>query len=148
MNHSSGEKTKQKPISHEPYLKIQWKPTHITGAIEIKHGKNTASDKQTTPLSILEGPKVLYKLTEPRIISSAGETWLSLDGYSAPCFGLWWREKCHQTGTERELRTAGSFTGHSSGNWKLGIILIFTVQSAAMWGKHLNLHKMLYLKVT
>lgn len=36
---------------------------------------------------------------------------------------------------------------HSSGQWKFGLILIFTIQSVAMGGKHLNMHKMLYLKL-
>lgn len=54
--------------------------------MEVKHGENTGSDKQTTILSILEDPKVLYKLRQAEIISSATETW-SISGYSAQHHG-------------------------------------------------------------
>lgn len=50
--------------------------------MEVKHGENTGSDKQTTILFILEDPEVLYKLIEAEIISSVTETW-SISGYSA-----------------------------------------------------------------
>lgn len=62
MNHSSGEKTKQKPTSHNPNLKIQWKPTHLPGAIDVKHGENPGSDKQPTIRPVPEDAKVAYKL--------------------------------------------------------------------------------------
>lgn len=51
--------------------------------MQVKHGENTGSDKQTTIFSVLEDPKVLYKLIEAGSISSATETWSSLGGYSA-----------------------------------------------------------------
>lgn len=85
---------------------------------------------------------------EPGVISSATETWLSLDGYLAPCFSSRWRQEHHQAGTVRvqDSMILQWELHHSSGKWKLGLILILTTQGATMWAKHLNMHKMLYLK--
>lgn len=105
--------------------------------MEVKHGENTGSDKQTTILSILEDPKVLYKLIEAGIISSATETRSALRGYSAQHHAV-----VHDRGQKlcEHLGRHDPSVGTGPLSWKVeaGLIVIHTIQNGIMWAEQLS----------
>lgn len=110
--------------------------------MEVKHSENTGSDKQTTILSVLEDPKVLYKLIEAGTIPSATESWSSLGGYSAQHHIVVddggkniIEQKLHES-LGRHNPSVG--TGPLSWKAEAGLILIHSIQNGITRAEHLN----------